>query len=363
LPTPSRPGYNFQGWFRDPVSTAQPVASGNQFTFGQSITVWAHWTAQGGIPGGNENVQISIVFQPNGGTPSNTQTFNLTQAGAAAASWPTVTRVGFYNPQWRIGIGATQVFTTMTQVRNHALANSMTTITLTANWTERHIRVTYLLANDRLLSGVVGRSHTWPTAGVFTDHLRWSNNSVPGLAAAYQRNGLRVAGGRDGWNFYRWWDQGQTRVISNMDGVRAYLLQNNVSEIRLVAGWMPVYTYTIRFWFNDGTGNFAYRVFNHAEINNALTNTHLFYIPGSNPLAPNEVQNAANAIWRPGFRRIAWTTTPRTTQNVAGHITPHANNRLLPGRTINQLMLDPYYRVTQSGRDFTIHVYAMWVRL
>lgn len=69
LPTPTRDGYDFAGWFKEGASTPETADS----TFRDDTALYAHWNAK----------NIVITFNPNGGTLSNgaQQTISVSNGG------------------------------------------------------------------------------------------------------------------------------------------------------------------------------------------------------------------------------------------------------------------------------------------
>jgi len=203
------------------------------------------------------------------------------------------------------------------------------------------ITITYILEDGRRLEGLEGspRRHA--------DIVSW-DSTIP----------LRIASGREGYHFYRWWTQYESTVINDMDDVRRFLAHRGSNQIYLVADWMPTYIYRIRFWLNDGTDRYLYRAFNHSDVHTPLSAFHLFYFETDDgELIPNE-----NILQRPGLRRMAWTNMPRTIQEPP-FVAVHSSNQLIPGRTIAELLLDPLFISDRDGNNFYIDVYAAWYRI
>jgi len=123
LPTVTRDGYKFDGWFNVASGGAKIDPSG-PFS-GNVTTIYAHWTAESGI---------TVTFEANGGTPipaSKAVTFG------ANYSLPTVSRPGYKFEGWfTAATGGTKV-EGATKVSNTA------SHTLYARWSAISVTVTF----------------------------------------------------------------------------------------------------------------------------------------------------------------------------------------------------------------------------
>ena len=114
LPTPTRDGYTFAGWFTDPNGGAK-VEQGDVVT--ASHTLYAHWTAN----------KYTVTFDANGGTVGTT-TKTVTY-GNPYGELPTPTREGYTFAGW---------FTEKdggTQVTKETVVKTVADHTLYAHWT------------------------------------------------------------------------------------------------------------------------------------------------------------------------------------------------------------------------------------
>ena len=122
LPTPTRPGYNFTGWY-----TAKEGGALYQDTtivsFLTETTIYAHW----------ELAEISITFAPNGGSVSETSRKVLYTN--AIGTLPTATRTGYTFNGWYDSNN--NKYESTTKVMNTSA------FTLTAKWTANTYTITF----------------------------------------------------------------------------------------------------------------------------------------------------------------------------------------------------------------------------
>ena len=114
LPTPTRDGYTFAGWFTDPNGGAK-VEQGDVVT--ASHTLYAHWTAK----------TCTVTFDVNGGTVTPAE--QTVTYGSTYGELPTPTREGYTFAGW---------FTEQnggTQVTKETVVKTVADHTLYAHWT------------------------------------------------------------------------------------------------------------------------------------------------------------------------------------------------------------------------------------
>lgn len=87
LPTSTRTGYTFAGWYTDPTNGDKRVAT-DTVSITQNTTLYAHWTAN----------KYTVTFNANGGT-TPTATKQVTYA-SAYGTLPTPTRTGYAFLGW-----------------------------------------------------------------------------------------------------------------------------------------------------------------------------------------------------------------------------------------------------------------------
>ena len=90
LPTPTRSGYTFEGWYTQ-ASGGSKVSGSLKVT--KNVTLYAHWKRNNRTPS-----KYTITFHPNGGSVQNgTQTIT---SGGSLKSYPTPTRTGYAFDGW-----------------------------------------------------------------------------------------------------------------------------------------------------------------------------------------------------------------------------------------------------------------------
>ena len=124
LPTPTRTGYNFAGWWTA-ASGGTQITSSTKVTTASNHSIYAHWTPN----------QYTVTFNPNGGTVSpttKTVTYDSTYG-----TLPTPTRTGYtFAGWWTATSNGTQI-TSSTKVAITAAQ------TLYAHWTANTYTVTF----------------------------------------------------------------------------------------------------------------------------------------------------------------------------------------------------------------------------
>ncbi len=124
LPTPTRNGYTFTGWFTA-ASGGSQVTSSTTVTTASDHTLYAHWSAK----------PITVSFNANGGNVSPTS--KTVTYGSTYGELPTPTRTGYTFTGWfTAASGGSQVTssTTVTTASNH---------TLYAHWSAKPITVSF----------------------------------------------------------------------------------------------------------------------------------------------------------------------------------------------------------------------------
>ena len=87
LPTPSRSGYTFNGWYTASSGGSFVGNAGSSYTPSSSVTIYAQWSI----------IQYTVTWNANGG--SVTPTSNAVNAGSSVTA-PTPTRSGFTFVRW-----------------------------------------------------------------------------------------------------------------------------------------------------------------------------------------------------------------------------------------------------------------------
>ncbi len=141
LPTPSKGGYDFAGWFTA-ASGGSQVTSGMTVAITSGQTLYAHWTA----------AKITVMFDPCGGsTPTGSKSVTF---GDAYGTLPTPSRTGYTFAGWfTAASGGSQVTqgSKMTATSAHSLY---------AHWTANKYTVTFNPAG-----GKVGQTSATVTFG------------------------------------------------------------------------------------------------------------------------------------------------------------------------------------------------------
>ena len=113
LPTPTRTGYTFKGWFTASAGGTQ-VTSATTVTIGYDHVLYAQWTGD----------NITVTFDANGGTVSPSS--KTVQRGMAYGSLPVPTRSGYLFAGWYTAASGG------TKVSGRPTAN----VTIYAHWIE-----------------------------------------------------------------------------------------------------------------------------------------------------------------------------------------------------------------------------------
>ena len=139
LPTPTRTGYTFAGWYTQ--ATGGNAVSSSTVMGADDVTIHAHWTAN----------TYTVVFDRqsgSGGTESVTATYDSAMPSATAPSKTGYTFAGYYTSA---NGGGTQYYDgNMNSVRNWDIATSPTT--LYANWTANTYTLTFNVQKGDALS-------------------------------------------------------------------------------------------------------------------------------------------------------------------------------------------------------------------
>ena len=123
LPTPTRTGYTFNGWYTAASGGTQKTSSSTYSTIGNS-TLYAHWTA----------ITYTIAFNANGGsgTMSNMSCSYNTEYTLTVNSF---TRTNYMFMGWATSANGEVVYKDKASIKN--LSNTATTITLYAVWQQQ----------------------------------------------------------------------------------------------------------------------------------------------------------------------------------------------------------------------------------
>ena len=204
LPTPTRTGYTFNGWYTA-ASGGTKITDTTNVTLTANQTLYAHWTPN----------TCTVHLSTQGGGISTTDM--TVTCGSTYGTIPTPSKPGYTFDGWYTALsGGTKVTssTIVTNASNH---------TLYARWTAKTYTITY-----------DANGGTTPTSSKTVTYA-----STYGTLPTPARTGYTF----DGWYTYA---SGGTKITSN----------TNVSitaNQTLYAQWTPV-TYTVTFNNNGGTG-------------------------------------------------------------------------------------------------------------
>ena len=179
LPTVSRTGYTFAGWYTS-ASGGTQITSTTRVTSVSSHTIYAKWTAN----------TYRMVANANGGSISSTSGWTGTGASAtkvltfdsAYGPLPTPTRTGYTFAGWYTGVSSG------TQVTASTKLTSATVPTIYARWTINKNKVT-LIATGGTISSTSG----WMGTGAST-YKMLTYNSQYGLLPTPTRTGYTFTG-------------------------------------------------------------------------------------------------------------------------------------------------------------------------
>jgi uncharacterized repeat protein (TIGR02543 family) len=257
LPTPTRPGYTFDGWYTS-VSGGTKISESTLVT--GNITYYAHWKAVTPPPGvETPPAQFTVTFDANGGTVSPVT--RKVANGAKVGSLPTPSRTGYIFVGWY----------TAKSGGSKAGADTLVTenITYYAYWTEK----TYILSLDANGGSILDGGMAY--------------KRVHRLVRFGERYHLRnISTSRSGYTFTGWYTLalGGTKVFDktgtvaeNVDGIIKSGKWVKAGDLILYAHWQavaspskvetPVAQFTVTFNANGGTVSLAARkVANGAKI-------------------------------------------------------------------------------------------------
>ena len=137
LPTPTRSGYTFDGWYTA-ASGGTPVTTDTEFK--EDTTIYAHWT---------EVPPFTIKFNANGGTVSSTS--GTTNESGYLSSLPTPTRSGYTFVGWYTAASGGKEVTTKTKFTESC--------TIYAHWTKETTETGFTItfnANGGIVSPTSG---------------------------------------------------------------------------------------------------------------------------------------------------------------------------------------------------------------
>ena len=230
LPTPTRTGYTFNGWYTAQTGGSQ-VTTSTKVTITSAQTLYARWTAN----------TYKVTLDVNGGTATITE-FNVTYDGTYS-SLPTPTRTCYtFNGWYTAQTGGSQV-TSSTKV---AITSAQT---LYARWTANPYNVVFN-GNGSTSGDVYSQSFTYDKA------------------QALQQNAFQ----KIGYHFVGWATSATGSKVYNDKQSVTNIAGTNTS-VTLYAIWQAN-TYTVTFNANNGVGTMnSLSMTYDAEAVNLPTNT------------------------------------------------------------------------------------------
>jgi len=217
LPTPTRAGYAFKGWYTAKTGGTKIESSS---TITADTTVYAQWTAS----------TYTISFNGNGNTGGSTASMSMTYGTAKNLTANGFTKTGYTFAGWNTKADGTGTGYANQQSVNNLTATNGATVTLYAQWTAKSVTITL----DRVggTGGTASVQATYgsalpdivaPTkvgytfAGYFADDRKTSLTSSITKGSSYARVDFKKEG--NGWNLTTDGDKGRhlTAVITFVD--------------------------------------------------------------------------------------------------------------------------------------------------
>ena len=202
LPSPTRTGYTFGGWYKESSCTNKVGNGGATYTPSSNTTLYAKWTIN----------QYTATFDANGGSTANPQTITK-DYGSQLGTLPTTTRAGYqFNGWYTAKSGGTKISTTTTLTSN---------VTYYAQWTIINYTVTY-------------------------DANGGSTASPQSVTRTYNQDlGTLATTSRTGYTFDGWY-------TAKSGGTKATTTTKITSNVTLYAHW-TIKQYTATFDANGGS--------------------------------------------------------------------------------------------------------------
>lgn len=185
LPTPTRSGYTFDGWYTA-TTGGDKVTSSTKVNLKKNQTLYAHWKKKG-----ETKKTYTVTFNPNGGTVN--QKTKKVEANGVIGSMPTPTRKGYTFHGWSTSqSGAGMLLTTGDEM----LVNKNTT--LYAQWKKvtTEIKFSGLTAPKTLKQGSIyslGGTITSKNSNIASIKAEVINNSTKKAAISSSDSGLNTS--------------------------------------------------------------------------------------------------------------------------------------------------------------------------
>ena len=250
LPTPTRTGYTFDGWY-DASSGGNKVTSSTKMTtLGE--TIYAHWTANGYTLIANANG--GSISSTSGWTGTGTTSTKTVKYNSTYGTLPTPTRTGYtFNNWWTSPSGGSRVYTTTKM-------NSTSGATIYAHWIPNIYKITL----DKQ-SGSGGTNEIY-----LKYNTAWCSNSSGTSTITSITKPTRT--GYTFGGYYTDKNGTGTQIINasgSITGSKTYI----ASADTLYAKW-TANTYSIVFDKNGGSGSMSNQSMTYDKASNLTTNTY-----------------------------------------------------------------------------------------
>ena len=154
LPTPTKTGYNFGGWYTTSNFSGSAVTKIAKGSTGNK-TFYAKWNAK----------TIAVTFHANysGSNATNTQSFTYDVSNQSFANTG-FTRTNYTLSGWALSASAASSYSVNSNVSNNWINNNSPSINLYAVWTkncvEETVCICYIHTNDRCVMGGASNGHS-----------------------------------------------------------------------------------------------------------------------------------------------------------------------------------------------------------
>jgi uncharacterized repeat protein (TIGR02543 family) len=275
LPTPTKTGFTFAGWYSNVGLTDSVGAAGASYSPTADITIYAKWTA----------ATFTVIYDYNGATGSNSTASSTYTTGSTLISLPTPTKTGYTFGGWYSNSNLTSLSTVGA---GGASYSPTTNLTVYAKWTAITRSVTYEDTN--------ATSGSAPTdSGSYV---------IAGTVIVRANSGSLV---RTGYTFAGWTvaSDGSGSVLNSGQSVTVA-----TADITFYPKW-SANTYTITFHKNGASGTLA------AATDTYTTGDSNITLPG------------AGTMTKTGYTFGGWATSPSgssvgSTYNTTQDITLYA---------------------------------------
>ena len=208
LPTPTRTGYTFDGWYTDTTGGTKVGTGGGSYTPSKSLTLYAHWTP----------ITYTVKFNGNGSTSGSMSNMSMTYDTAKTLTANSFKKTGYSFTGWNTKAdGSGTSYSDRQSVKNLTSTNGAV-INLYAQWTPITYKI-HFIGNGATSGTMSDMTMTYDTAKALTanafvngsyDFLGW-NTKTDGSGTAYTdkqsvKNLTAVSG--TVINLYAQWDDG-----------------------------------------------------------------------------------------------------------------------------------------------------------